>query len=264
MSDQSTPSNPPRVAMDSFEVIIQKIWRRYNQQFPLFLVISVVASVVQIVYSFVPTAAIQNWTHGQLPTLSPLFWTLTIAALVIGLVLSAWAGLALLFVIAQPTTTKKWQEAFRLGGRFFWPSLTTGIILAVILGVSTLFLIIPGIYVGVIFGFSSYLVFKEKLRNWSALQRSRELVRGYWWPVFWRELGVNVVYAFGVGILTSTIYSIAAHFGARGELIIGGILSSLLIVLTLPFATLGQAVICDNLLALKSAGPEAKKAAPAA
>lgn len=72
---------------------------------------------------------------------------------------------------------------------YFLVSLLAG--LATLLG--AIFLIIPGIIVGVWFSLVPYVFFAEGLRGTQALARSRQLVSGSWWAIFGRLILVGIV-----------------------------------------------------------------------
>lgn len=77
------------------------------------------------------------------------------------------------------------KEMYRRGRHYaaslFWVMLLTGLIVG--LG---LLLVVPGLIFVVRYGFAPYSLVCKGLRGMKALQHSRELVRGYWWPVFGR------------------------------------------------------------------------------
>jgi len=69
---------------------------------------------------------------------------------------------------------KMWQ--------FFWVSLLVGL---AVLGGFILF-VIPGVIFSVWFCLAMFVFVAEGLEGTSALKRSKQLVQGYWWPVFGR------------------------------------------------------------------------------
>ena len=74
-------------------------------------------------------------------------------------------------------------------GSFFWISLLTA--LAIFAGF--ILLVIPGIIFAVWFCFSIFVFVAEDLRGTAALKKSKQLVRGYFWPVFGRMIVLGIV-----------------------------------------------------------------------
>lgn len=249
--------------MAPFDVFIRTIWHRYNQRFSLFMKLSIIATALQILTAFVPTWIVDGVSSNSWPVWSSMTWTMLVAIWFVGVVISIWGSLGLYFAIARPEETPTWTVALRRGGSFFWASFTTGIILSLILIAGFILLILPGIYFAIQFGLAGFLVFKEGVRNWTALQRSAQLVRGYWWAVFWRIFGLTLLYAIATSVVTQSIYSLTTYLGATGDLLIGGVLSGVVTVLAMPLTVLGYAVVYDDLVRISTTttAPSASSAA---
>lgn len=56
--------------------------------------------------------------------------------------------------------------------------------------------IIPALIFAVYYGFAQYVLVDEDKRPFSAVERSYDLVRGYWWPVFGRLVLISVIGMF--------------------------------------------------------------------
>ena len=72
---------------------------------------------------------------------------------------------------------------------YLWIAFLVGLC---IVGGTTL-LIIPGIIFFAWFTFAQYLLADQDIKGTEALSESRELVRGYWWPVFGRILLIIIL-----------------------------------------------------------------------
>jgi len=59
--------------------------------------------------------------------------------------------------------------------------------------VGGILLIIPGIIFYIYFEFSFFVFVGEGIKGAKALSRSKELVKGYWWQVFLREIVIMIV-----------------------------------------------------------------------
>jgi hypothetical protein len=58
----------------------------------------------------------------------------------------------------------------------------------------TLLLIIPGIIYSIFYSFAVYAFFFEDKRGMTAVRRSLNLVKDYWWPVFGRFLVLGIIF----------------------------------------------------------------------
>ena len=98
------------------------------------------------------------------------------------------------------------QEAKPYFVKFLGVSLLT-VVLIIAWG---FLLIIPAIIFGIYYGFATYILVAEDSRPFTAVERSYDLVRGYFWPVFGRLALVSVI-----GII---IYSIISKPTAQMEI----------------------------------------------
>lgn len=100
-------------------------------------------------------------------------------------------------------------DAFDVGVRMFLPLLG----LAIVAGIGTLLgfilLIVPGVILCVLWAVAAPAVVVEKRGVFESLQRSRDLTRGYRWPVF----GLLVIYAVLSWIIGAVISGISVATG---------------------------------------------------
>jgi hypothetical protein len=88
--------------------------------------------------------------------------------------------------------------------------LVLGTLLAALLSsLASIFLIIPGIYVGVKLALTPCAIALENQGTTGGLRYSWNLVKGHWWGVFWALLG-DFILGFGVVVLVSRV---VADFG---------------------------------------------------
>jgi hypothetical protein len=111
----------------------------------------------------------------------------TFFAIIIGL----WSRVALFCAVKNNALNIKQIliSAWPKIASFFWISLLAGL---AVMGGFILF-VIPGIIFAVWFGFSIYVFIFDGIKGSSALKKSKELVKGYWWPVFARFLVIWIV-----------------------------------------------------------------------
>ena len=94
-------------------------------------------------------------------------------------------------------------EAVRAGLRIFLPA-AAAIALAALGTIAGAILIVPGVYVGVLWAFTAQAVVVDGRRWTAALGRSAELVRGQWWSTFGRLIVINLV-ALAVSLLPNLV-----------------------------------------------------------
>jgi len=80
------------------------------------------------------------------------------------------------------------KEALKEARPFVWKYLWTEVLGGIIILGGLILLVVPGIIWAVSFSMTCWIVLLEGKTNWTALKASKELVKGYWWPVFGRGL----------------------------------------------------------------------------
>ncbi|MDO8530009.1 MAG: hypothetical protein Q7S10_01170 [bacterium] len=123
-----------------------------------------------------------------------------VGGLVFLVILLAWLIIYLLSYIAlfyclkenPPLTMENikglFLRAWSVVGSYAWVAFLAGII--ALLGF--ILLIIPGIIFSVWVCFSSFVLIFEGVRGLKAIKKSKELVKGYWWPIFGRLAALTV------------------------------------------------------------------------
>jgi hypothetical protein len=130
-----------------------------------------------------------------------------VAALISALILGPISQAVVLYVVMREYVDRpaQFSEAFNLALKRFGPLLGSVILSGLLVGVGTLFCIIPGIYLGVIYAFVAQVVVLENRSGMSALNRSKSLVSGYWWRVFGVIFLVEIVMILVVGVVTAAL-----------------------------------------------------------
>ena len=115
----------------------------------------------------------------------------------VSVLINLWVHIAFFYLLKMNADAKSLLAfAWRKMLPFSWVVFLTGIICAL----GFLALLIPGIIFSIWFSLSLYAFVFEKKRGMGALYHSKELVKGYWWPVFGR------VFLFGIiSVLVGTI-----------------------------------------------------------
>ena len=109
------------------------------------------------------------------------------------IILGLWIYASLFFAAKEGNGQTKIKEimpkSWKKSGPLFWILFLSGL---VNIG-GFILLIIPGIIFSVWFSFSQYAFVVDDTRGVAALKRSKELVRGYWWPVFGRTILIMII-----------------------------------------------------------------------
>jgi len=115
-----------------------------------------------------------------------------LALIVSAIIAGLFSQVALLLAIKSPEKKIKelLLEAKPLIGKFFGTSLLTGITIMFLF----LLLIVPGIIFSVYYCLVSYVFIYEGRINSDAMSRSKILVKGHWWPIAWRLLGLGIIF----------------------------------------------------------------------
>jgi hypothetical protein len=179
--------------LDPTSKIFGRAWKIYKKDFWKFVAI-VVPPVVLIVIGVELLIYLKA---------AAFFGILFVLA---GAVLFVLAATGLILALAK--RAEGVGEAYRRAMPFFWKALWLGILteLTVIGGV--FMLVIPGILLGTWFAFASFALVLEGHRGMHAMSRSRDYVRGYWWPVFGRMFLLSIVVDIIAVILRTVIIAI--------------------------------------------------------
>jgi uncharacterized membrane protein len=112
---------------------------------------------------------------------------------------------------------------FFTGFEYFLPLLLLSLISGIFIGIGTLLLVIPGIYLAVAYLFASYLVVDRRLDFWPAMELSRHTVNPRWFGYFAFVLLLVLLnlagaIALGVGLLVTIPLSFAAVTAAYADI----------------------------------------------
>ncbi len=112
---------------------------------------------------------------------------LALVVFLASLVVNVWVQAAFFYLIKEKDTVSvknllaiSWNNIFS----YSWVMFLMGIVSLA----GFLLLIIPGILFSIWFSLALYVFVFEDLKGMKALYKSKDLVKGYWWPVFGRLL----------------------------------------------------------------------------
>jgi len=179
--------------------LLKQTFQVYKNRFWVFLGISVIPFLVSLVFApFLIVSLLFN-----LPFISfyeslgpflliPLILVIVVLAIIM-VIVNLWAGVSLLYAIKEREQKIGIRESFAKS----WPKILSYWWISILVGVITilgfLLLIIPGIIFSIWFSLAGYVLVSEDLKGMRALSRSKRLIKGYWFKVFWRFLTLGFV-----------------------------------------------------------------------
>lgn len=186
--------------MENIFDLLKKAFEVYKQKFANFAILALLSMAIFL--AVIPFALAFFIASGGFDVSAPLLVfgiLLGIIAFAIISVLSLWIFAASLVVIINKEK-KPLKDAFRTAWQMlpalFWIELLYS--LAVLGGL--LLLVVPAIIFGIWFSFATYIFVAEGIKGKEALKKSKQLVKGNWWPVFGR-----FALLFVAGIITSNL-----------------------------------------------------------
>lgn len=135
-------------------------------------------------------------------------------------------------------------ELFRSVGPVLWPLIGASLLYGIGVGIGFFLLIVPGCILLTIWAVIAPAIVIEKKEVIASFGRSRELVRGYGWPVFGTVIVATLITAIASLILTGIAEAIAG--GPILRIVFGALASTL----TAPIGGLVAAVLYYRLLEL--------------
>lgn len=150
----------------------------------------------------------------------------------------------------------KVKEAFKRARPYFWKLIIVNLFVGIFVILWSLLFIIPGIIVSVYYTFAIWALIFEGYEGTSALKRSKELVKGYWWAVFGRYLAIGLIYIVIISILSIPL--VFVEEGSALEVILSIILQVIEIIIGVILAIYSY-LIYKDLVKIKGESQVEKK-----
>lgn len=197
IQEQILPAQSQIPTLPSVGDLLKRTFSVYKARLGTFLGIMILPAISGFLL-LIPSAVLKD-----IPVLGiSLFIIFWLVIMIIGL----WSQVSLIFAIKEREEKIGIVESFRRG----WHKIISFVWVSILVGFITLsgyvLFIIPGIIFSIWFAFSSYVLVSEDLREMNALFRSKQLVAGYWWKVFWRFLIMGIVILLFFGALFGIIF----------------------------------------------------------
>ena len=233
--------------MISFGVLLKNSWDIYKKHFLLFLGVVLPIVVVNIIVSILEIIP------------SPLSSIFVVVGNIAGFLLSILVGISLIYAVKEREEGITAKEALKKGWKRFF-SYWWLTVLSVVIPIGGFFLlVIPGIIISVWFSVVGYVFVAEDRTGMTALLRSKHLVSGHWWGVFWRFFSFGIItflIFLPVLLLTASIgfslgLSLEQIFMGEGSLSVINIPISIMVWLIAGFSAVFGYLLYENLRDLK-------------
>jgi len=101
---------------------------------------------------------------------------------------------AIVYYVINHSKYEKWLSGFiKDFSKRFFPVLGTGILYWILSILWLMLFIIPWVIFGIYWYVATSISMDEKVWWWSALKKSKQLIKGRRWQVFWVNLGLGIV-----------------------------------------------------------------------
>ncbi len=114
-----------------------------------------------------------------------------------------------ILLLLKDTKKLKVKEILKKSIKYFWPFLIINLAMGVFVFLWSLLFIIPGIIFVFYYIFAVYTFIFDGYRSTSALKRSKELVKNYWWAVVGRVLLLVMVFWVVLAVLSIPLWFIS-------------------------------------------------------
>jgi len=145
-----------------------------------------------------------SFAVSVLAKFNPWAALLDIPVQIAAVVISLWCGIRLFLALLDLVDSKPAGDLDKDSSRawgMFLPMVVIGLLQGLVTFGGFILLIVPGIYLSIALAYSQLAYIDQGIRGWQALTFSRELVRGRWWGVFWRNLVSSLVMGLGLSLI---------------------------------------------------------------
>jgi len=167
-----------------------RIWWEHLMKFAMVYVWSFVYALIPLIIMGAMT--IINILYGQN---SVFLQILTSSVAAVASLIAAYFGIRGqigAYLLIKKGYTGDEREIYKDTKVWFWQYLSLSLLIALFVLLWMLLLIVPGIIYAVFYGFASYVLFFVNKTGLAAIKRSKEIITGYWWPVFGRFLVIGL------------------------------------------------------------------------
>jgi hypothetical protein len=194
---------------------------------------SVVSSASEVPHGFATFVSARHTTDSA--ATSGAKTVLLLAGLIVGLLSTAACVKAISDAyLDQPVSL---GSSLRFAARRLGALVWMAILMWVLLGLAFIALVIPGVWLYAAWSVATPALLIEGVHGQRALSRSRQLVRGRWWPVAGVLVVVNLMSALVSGAITGVLLAIVLTGGgsAAYAVVVASLAAAVAGILTRPF-----------------------------
>lgn len=190
------------IDLSSFSELLKQSLKMYEVLFKKVVTLALISALaivplMLIIFSF-------GFISGQPMAIKILLGILFVAALIFLIFVAVSTQAATLFLLEDGSRDLKelLKKGMGMAGALIAVSVLTGVLTLL----WTLLLIIPGIIFSVYYSFSIYALVYEHQTGMSALRRSQQLVKNYWWSVVGRTIYLALLYLAAFIFISIPLY----------------------------------------------------------
>ena len=190
--------------LEGVGALLRSSWDFFKAYWNILMPLAVVPSIIMVAGSLLAMTGESMLLVSLLVLLVGVVFSIAMAPTIIDAIQKIDSGNA--------GSVKLWPQ-YKIGFTFFWVVVGLGILQALIIMGSSVFVFVPSIIIG---NFLCVFLFARVLdghRGFAAFTESFSLVRGRWWGVFGRILSFALVYLILMAILILIDLAVAAVFG---------------------------------------------------
>lgn len=198
-SDQSTQLiSISQLLAQAFTIYKTHFWKMMGMYFismVAYIPMGLIAGLFYLTYNYENSLG-----SAMLMVIYIVLGLLGLATIIAAIYVYLIAQVGMYLIIRDQNNNPKFWETFKAARpsaiSFFETNFLTGIFLILWF----LLFIIPGVMMAVYYSFVTWVFVVEGLKNKAAMRRSKELVKGHWWNIFWIMLLPMVVVWFILGL----------------------------------------------------------------
>ena len=172
--------------------LLQKSWSEYKANAKVFTLILIIPAFLELLIKYVLVFVFKPASQDTESSFFPLLLIIFLAVLLVYIFILFWSNTALYLSIVQKYSD--WKGSYHKSLNKILPLLFVNILIAVLVSAGLILLIIPGIILYVWLFLAPFVYLDQHKGGFSALAKSKDLIKGYWWAVFLRGLFIFFVY----------------------------------------------------------------------
>lgn len=224
------PSSKPPVSeqltpMSHFTVLFQKSFNLFQHGFTKFASLLLLPVLGYILAAIFITISALFVFKEELDVLSVLFGIFIAVFLILSIIFSFIIKTGMHLYIKDFQKNLFLLDILKMAKKKAWGFFLVSFLTGIFTMLWSLLFIIPGIMFAVYYSLSAWVYIYENKTGMNALRRSKELIEGYWWPVFGRYFLIYIVFYF---VFFGTNRIVILLFGASMIATIWGFISQII------------------------------------